>query len=216
MTFAGLGQERREERRASLLREVKEEDWWYAIGFVTADGCLDKLPSGTTRVHLLSTDKQIIDDLKVALRVPVEVRKQETKNKTLYKLCYANREFARRFLEAGLTPAKSASMGRLTLDDRFIPHFLRGYCDGDGHLAPGVTGLSVSFVGGSEGFMFWLAELLQRYGEFRIREYIRKDRRGHWWTVSCSTKGAIPFVKDVYGTEGLVMGRKMEVARRYL
>lgn len=216
--YALEGQKKREEIRASLLDEVLDRDWWYAIGFAAADGCLDVLPSGTTRVQLLSTDIQIIRDLKIALRIPTEVRQQDLKkgNKMLYKVAYANNAFSRRFLDAGLIPAKSTSMGPLRLDGRFVQHFLRGYCDGDGHIQPGVKGAQVSFVGGSEGFMVWVKGVLEQYGPFKIREYLRKDRKGHWWTVSCSTEAALPFIKDVYGREGLVLKRKLDQVRRFL
>lgn len=219
VAFAQEGQRLREVERAAGLYQVKEEDWWYAIGFAAADGCLDKLPSGTTRVHLLSTDRQILDDMKTALNIPTVVRFQDMKrerSKVCYRLSYANRTFAERFLTAGLTPAKSTTMRGLRVDEQYINHFLRGYCDGDGHIQPGVNGIQVSFVGGSEEYMLWLKGVVSRFGPWRIREYKRTDRKGHWWTVAASSEAALPFVKQVYGTEGLVLGRKLDLVKRFI
>lgn len=217
--YAWAAQREKETKRSAGLSEVLERDWWYAIGFAAADGCLSRLPSGTTRIQLLSTDRQILDDMKPALRIPTEVRtatKALLPRKECFVLAYANKDFAQRFLEAGLIPAKSTTMGVLKVPQEHRPDFLRGYCDGDGHIHPGVNGVNVAFVGGSETFMLWLRATLQEYGDFRISRYDRKDRKGTWWNVYASSKAAIPFLKSTYGRPGLVLTRKLEQARKFL
>lgn len=64
--------------------------------------------------------------------------------------------------------------------------------------------------------MLWLGGVLERYGKSKIREYVRTGRKGHWWTVSMSTEGALPFIKSVYGSGGLVMTRKYNLVKRFL
>lgn len=217
--YALEGRLEKDRRKAEECLSPRENDWWYFVGFVAADGCLSLLPSGTLRVHVLSTDRQIIEDMKSSLAIPVAIREIPPKKsswKVVYAMAYANKEFSRRLTDVGLMPGKSTKMGPLSVPEEWMPDFLRGYCDGDGHISVGVKGAQVSFVGGSEPFMLWVQNVLRKYGEFTIKEYKRTDRKGRWWTVYASSAAAVPFLKSVYGREGLVLERKMELARRVI
>lgn len=104
----------------------------YVTGLIASDGCL--INNGR-HLNVTSKDIEIIDNVQKILNMNLKV---PTKNSGFggigYHFQFSNASFYDFLLKAGLTPAKSKTLGPITLPDEFYPDFLRGYFDGDGSI----------------------------------------------------------------------------------
>ena len=102
----------------------------YAIGLLTADGCLSK---DGRHIDLTSKDKDQIISFKncLGLRTKVSVKYSGNGN-AAYHTQFGDVIFYQFLLGIGLSPAKSKTVAAVSVPDRYFFHFLRGYFDGDG------------------------------------------------------------------------------------
>ena len=102
----------------------------YAIGLLTADGCLSK---DGRHIDLTSKDKAQVLLFKKCLGLATKVgRKYSGAGNLSYHTQFGDVLFYR-FLEGiGLTPAKSKTISSISIPRGYFLDFLRGYFDGDG------------------------------------------------------------------------------------
>lgn len=103
----------------------------YAIGLLTADGCLSAQGS---LVDLSSKDKDQIENYIRCLGLKTKIgTKSSSYGKGLYYRTQFKNVLFYQFLESvGLTPAKSKTIGKLKIPPALFFDFLRGTFDGDG------------------------------------------------------------------------------------
>lgn len=104
-------------------------DLAYAVGLLAADGCL----STGNLIDLTSKDKEQVQTFVeiLQLRAKIGVKKSGS-GQYAYRVQFKNVFFYEFLLSAGLTPAKSKTLGALQIPDEYFFHFLRGAFDGDG------------------------------------------------------------------------------------
>ena len=102
----------------------------YAIGLITADGCLYK---DGRHINFTSKDIDQIAAFKECLGIKnkVGIKKSGTGSKAHY-IQFGDVLFFRFLLEIGLKPSKSKTLEKIVLPEQYFPEFLRGYFDGDG------------------------------------------------------------------------------------
>ncbi len=102
----------------------------YAVGLIATDGSLSK---DGRHIDLTSKDKEQLENFKKCLNLGVKVG---SKGKSVEKMCYrvqfGNVSLYDFFMEIGLTPAKTKTIGALKIPDEYFFDFLRGSYDGDG------------------------------------------------------------------------------------
>ncbi len=107
----------------------------YVLGFFTADGNMIRNKRGAHFIEFTSTDKVIIYEIRKALGSNLTVSEYNAKNKdykTRYRLQIGSKEIFKDLLKLGLTPKKSKTIKLPPVPNKYLPHFLRGYFDGDG------------------------------------------------------------------------------------
>ena len=106
----------------------------YAIGLITTDGCLY---SDQRHISLVSADKQLIETFNKCLgktnRITINPRSSLSKNDS-YRVQIEDVKLFRWLSTIGLFPNKSLTLGKIKINDRFFPDFLRGHLDGDGSI----------------------------------------------------------------------------------
>lgn len=104
----------------------------YAIGLLTADGCLynDK-----RHISLVSNDFEQIKNFKKCLNlkdIKIGLSKSGQKNNTSYRIQFGDVLFYKFLQEIGLSSAKSKTIGKVDIPEDYFFDFLRGVFDGDG------------------------------------------------------------------------------------
>ncbi len=150
----------------------------YVLGFFTADGNMIKNNRGAHFIAFYSTDKDIIEKIKIVLHsnLKVSLKNKHAINshwKDSYQLQIGSKEIFKDLIGLGMTPNKSLTIRMPTVPKKFLSHFLRGYFDGDGHVSVSTyqqkdrknksTIIITGFTSGSKKFLGGLWEVLKKY-----------------------------------------------------
>ena len=137
--------------------DTHEKAYW--LGFLYADGCIsirnrnDK-KSYILEVTLTKEDETHLEKLKMCLKSNTPIKYKTIKNK--YNACrinICNKKICEDLIKLGCTPKKSLTLkfpSNEQVPKELIPHFIRGYLDGDGCVHKGDKKISISFVGTKE------------------------------------------------------------------
>lgn len=104
----------------------------YAIGLITTDGCLSK---DGRHIILVSKDIDQLQNFAKVLNLNNKISPHTSSYGSVgnyYHIQFGNVKLYRFLLSIGLTPAKSKTLGKLKIPDKFFADFLRGSLDGDG------------------------------------------------------------------------------------
>jgi hypothetical protein len=178
----------------------------YAIGLLTADGCLSK---DGRHIDLTSKDKAQIVLFKKCLGLTTKVSKKNSGAKNeAYHTQFGDVLFYQ-FLESiGLTPAKSKTISSLSIPQKYFLDFVRGYFDGDGSsysyydpVYKKSYRFYISFTSASPKFFDWLRPEMERL--LGIRGYLSYNRNNPYVQLKFSKKEAVLFVQRVYYAEDI-------------
>jgi hypothetical protein len=107
-----------------------DPDIAYLVGLIAADGCL---VNNGRHINVTSKDYEIIATTQAILHMDVKVSiKMGGYGTQAYNLQFSNVAFYDFLVSAGLTPAKSKTIGKLLVPPELYADFLRGHFDGDG------------------------------------------------------------------------------------
>lgn len=145
----------------------------YVLGYAFADGSLiDSEPSRTCYLRFHSVDHDILKEIaktlcykgKILYRKPRTIKKGPKfyKAKICHYISIGSRIIYHDLIKLGLTCKKSLNAIFPSVPQNFLPHFVRGYFDGDGCVNVSREGkrLQVVFTSGSKDFLFTLSERL--------------------------------------------------------
>jgi len=197
------------------------QDFNYLLGFTLADGHIrPEKSSGNPCLRLMSTDLQIIESLARLINGNVKPMKRGKNWPDHYKTCYSVQktdQLAKDLMVRGLVTRKAYEQGAVRFDEEYFGDFLRGFCDGDGCIGQTCKGtLNLQFAGGVN-LLSWLREVLNQRGYTIHYRSMVKYGFNHWAKLDCSGRNALPIVELMYGGKpSLVLGRKMELASKYV
>jgi hypothetical protein len=102
----------------------------YSVGLIASDGCLQK---DGRHIDLTSKDFEQLLNFSKALGRDMKIgRKSSGAGRFGYRIQFGDVAYYDFLASAGLTPAKSKTLGALAIPDEFYADFLRGLFDGDG------------------------------------------------------------------------------------
>lgn len=107
----------------------------YWLGFIAADGCI----TNTNYFAIALKDEDILLQLKRDLEYTGDVyAPKQNLNTDYYRLNFSSKKLCDDLRALGIHECKSLSYNSLpNLDNALMPHFIRGYFDGDGSLYQG-------------------------------------------------------------------------------
>lgn len=123
----------------------------YILGFLYADG-YNNYTNRTVTLSLQERDKEILEKInnEIGSNRPLFFENIKDKRPTCqnqYRLSITNKHVSETLKNLGVTKAKSLELTfPVWLDEKLIPHFLRGYMDGDGYIAKRPNDYHTSFV----------------------------------------------------------------------
>lgn len=197
-------------------------DMSYILGYLYADGSLEDASYLRGKyVRITSTDKELVDFVKTSLNSQhkiIIIKPDSFQRKIRYFLRIGSHKLYDDLLTLGLFPNKSLTMKFPKIPAKFLPHFIRGYFDGDGHVGIAknhnkFNRMIIVFVSGSPDFLCSLAnELKTRLGLKTDKVY--KSWRGH--RLAYSTNDSVKIFKYLYkNTDGVFLTRKFGVFKNY-
>ncbi len=184
----------------------------YILGLLYADGCNTRKG---LQLGLQEQDKDVVEFVRSQLNVSNALRfipkaKPSWKNK--WELEFKSIEFSNELTRVGCVPAKSLTLKFPDfLPESLIPHFIRGYFDGDGSLLKH-DAWRMSFTSSSVEFIESLAKYLSEKIQQPLNIY-----KGKGYSIStskCSTIQAI--INLMYVDSTFCMQRKYENACAFM
>jgi len=138
----------------------------YAIGLLTADGCLSK---DGRHIDFTSVDKAQVLLFKKCLKIQTKIGKKSSgKGDLAYRVQFGDVLFYQFLMGIGLSPAKSKTLSSLHIPKKYFADFLRGYFDGDGcsfsfydSIFEKSYRFYISFASASPKFINWLRKRLK-------------------------------------------------------
>jgi hypothetical protein len=187
---------------------TKEKAYW--LGFLFADGYNDTIRHAV-ELCLQDADKSHIEKFKNAIQSKHKISKRTIKGFINWRIYFRSKQISTSLHKYGCVKNKSFIMKFPLINKKLIPHFIRGYFDGDGCVyTPARRKISVSFTSGSESFLISLQQILYNY---KIISHVRKIRLKNNWTLSFSSKKSIyNFYNLIYKntTDNIRLTRKFD------
>lgn len=167
----------------------------YLLGYFAADGCMFRNPRGSYYLDFTSTDRELIVLVKRFLHAPQHINVMQPKDrakKIRYHLQIGSKRLFERLRTLGFTERKSLTLHFPTVPARVLPHFIRGYFDGDGGVAFGQYNkfresgrriltyyFMAHFTCGNHTFLSHLHHALKRHAGIRGGSLSKKQRGGY-------------------------------------
>jgi hypothetical protein len=186
----------------------------YAIGLLTADGCLlnDKR-------HIDFTSKEIkqVQTFKKCLGLKAKIgTKRSGAGKKCYRIQFGDVLFYKFLISIGLSPAKSKIIPSVSVPNKFFSDFLRGYFDGDGtsysfydSAFPKSYRFYIAFTTASPKFLYWLRTRIKEL--IHVQGHICQYRNGSYFQLKYAKQEATAICHYMYSTK-----RSYFLQRKYL
>lgn len=191
----------------------------YFLGFLFADGnnCMQK---STIRISLQEKDRDILEKLRIdaGSNKPLCLKSSENKRnngegydyKDQYALDVCNKHWCERLSELGCVPNKSLVLKFPDyLSDEMLPHFIRGYFDGDGCIVNAKSGNHNINLTSTKDFCISVQNIV--FNLFGIKSYIHpasnKNGITSVWTLS-KKQDIKTFLDWIYKDAELYLERK--------
>src|SRR3989344_1379537 len=176
------------------------ENLAYAVGLIATDGNLSK---DGRHIDLTSKDIEQIENFLKAIKAShkISLKSSGFSQKMYYRTQFSDVKFYRFLLSIGLFPAKSKTIGKLKIPEKFFADFLRGCLDGDGYTYSyfdprwkSSFQLYTGFVSASKTHLDWLnLTIVKLYG---IKGTIRFHTRA--FTLEYAKKNSLILLKQIY------------------
>lgn len=151
----------------SFFSNIDTEKKAYFLGLMFADGNLHRDKNKSPTVRLTSINKEILVEFKKALKSTYPIKREYHKvfKKECFKFSFVSQSIFTDLENLGCTERKSLTIEFPKLLSELIPHFIRGYFDGDGTVGYYKTNtkwmrLMSGFCCGSNGFLEKLSSYL--------------------------------------------------------
>lgn len=180
----------------------------YAVGLIATDGCLY---NDGRHINFTSKDLELINTFKGCLGLKNKTGTKYSgfnKNNKCYFVQFGNVSFYQFLLDAGLTPAKSKTMGAITVPKKYLPDLIRGLFDGDGSFYSYYDKrwkssflFYITFVSASRHHLLWLQKI--------IKQLVSIDGHGvnlphsRVYQLKYAKKEAIKLIKTIYYNENV-------------
>jgi len=189
----------------SYFEKINTEQKAYWLGFIYADGCVDK---SEFRLHLSIKDIEHMKKFAIHLKSnhPIHHCQQNTISFNI-----GNKKIIKDLKKLSITPRKTLTIeypNLLQLPYKLNRHFIRGFFDGDGCLYIRKDGLKVwSIYSASENFKNQLSKKIKEETGIVIKIY--KQNKG--WNMVINRKDDIEKIgKYIYKDATIFLERKKE------
>jgi len=186
----------------------------YILGLLYADGNRSSI-SNTISIRLQERDKSILEAIRVELEAEVPLRfidySNDPNRQNQYLLAISNQQIANDLYKYGIVPAKEFKLTFPNwLDDKLLPHFIRGYLDGDGFISSNPKEKRVNITG-TEDLLTGIKHVLEEKLNIHFSLYSPHKKNTNTRTLSIAGgKQVKKFLDYIYKDVDLCIDRKFE------
>lgn len=204
-------------------------DLAYVVGLIATDGNLSKRRG---RIAIMSNDWDLLDLVRRRLQVSAAIRPHRGGYGTrCHHLAWSDHRLYDWLAEVGLTPAKSLTLGPITVPDEHFRDFFRGCLDGDGSIVTYIdrdhtvksahyvyTRLYVSVVSASPRFIEWLRATVRRLASVTGSiDVSRLQGRRDIWRLRYAKRESLAVLRWIYYAHDVAcLARKRHIADPFL
>ena len=195
----------------SIFDNVDDNEKAYWLGLIFADGCISskKYNSDNYNHYIFELGLQSKDFKHVENFAKfIEFKNKIVKTKEMFRIIISNQHLWESLNSLGCVPRKSTILKFPNyLTNEQLPHFIRGYCDGDGCLTycdKNHTIPKISFIGNLE----FIKELNKNLFVKKQNSIIRQAE--NVFVVTYTGKNAYKLAKWLYDLKGSKLQRKFE------
>jgi hypothetical protein len=184
----------------------------YVLGYFAADGCMYINRRGSKYVSFTSTDQAQLCLVKEIMLVKNSIERynsHHSNRKPKFALQIGSHRLFSSLIRLGFTPHKSLTLKFPTVPSKLLPHFVRGYFDGDGCIYHGYYQQKnknyqrkyvccSSFTSGSKPFLIHLHQLLSNTAGLAGGSVIK--RAANHFVLSYSINDTRQLYKFMYPT----------------
>ncbi|WP_052342601.1 LAGLIDADG family homing endonuclease [Bacillus sp. EB01] len=172
-----------------FFKEWSNEMAW-VLGFVVTDGCVD--PNNQS-VSISQKDLSPLEKIKDLMNFTGPITK--SKNQELFLLIINSKTIKEDLKELGVTARKSLTVKFPACPPVFLPHFVRGVIDGDGHVdnegyAVTVTSASISFAQG-------LLAVFQSWGMHSKIHVVSSEKKNPIYRIIVSGRQSVKRLSEI-------------------
>lgn len=198
--------------------DTEEKAYWFGMlmsdGSVRTPGYGKKSVSYGVSLELSNVDRKHLEKIKKALHSNVPIC--DRKGRNMASVTFYSRKLVTNLIKHGCVPNK-IKFGFLKdedfADESIKKPFLRGYCDGDGHIDK--KRHRIVYTVHTE----YMSKKIQKYlhdldVEFKIKEII--DGRYHYYRVYCENKKPFfDFLERIYQGANVYLDRKYAIYKNW-
>ena len=194
-------------------------DLAYVVGLITTDGSLS---IDGRHIDFTSQDIQLLQTFKNCLNLKCKIGYKSSgySDKRCSRLQFGDVQLYKWFLEIGLTPNKTKTVGALNIPDQYFFDFLRGHFDGDGscysYWDPRWESsfmFYITFNSASLPHLRWIRKRLMRL--INVGGYINRGNR--LWQLKFAKQEGKLIIQNIYHSKKLpCLERKYEKLKSIL
>ncbi len=193
------------------LDEVK----WYLLGLIYTDGNIAWNPAKgyqSLTITAAEKDKDHLEKIRNLLQSSKPLLYAATTKS--YRLIVNNKKICQRLMVLGVTPKKSLTITFPNfLDDKYLPHFLRGIVDGDGSIyyckRKRSSYFAIKIASGSPDFIIGIRDRIKDASGIYANIQKRVGTNVYLMEYSC-TKGK-KLANYIYKDKNLYLNRKYKI-----
>lgn len=194
---------------------IDDQNKAYILGLLYADG-YNNVKKHCVSITLQERDKHILDSISnlVESDRPLRFVNNNAKNPNwsdCYQLMLTNEHISKILEQHGVVQAKSLVLEFPSwLDNNLIPHFLRGYMDGDGTIDKDRAGGGASLVG-TESFCIYVQNMLKNNLGIESKIYVPKNAKTTRTLRINKKYDTKVFLDFIYNDANLFLKRKFDI-----
>ncbi|OCA90710.1 hypothetical protein A8F94_02200 [Bacillus sp. FJAT-27225] len=199
---------RKYELNESFFREWSNEMAW-VLGLVVTDGCVD--PNNQS-VSISQKDPYLLEKIKKLMNYSGPLNK--SRNQELYSLIINSKVIKSDLNKLGVTARKSLTIKFPSCPATYLPHFVRGVIDGDGHVDQ--QGYMVTVTSGSIFFSEGLLSVLQTWGLRSKIHTVKSNNKIPIYRIIVSGKESVKSLSEIIyinGDDNCVLSKRDKMMR---
>lgn len=213
-----LSEKKNFRQRGPTPKKIVDERWTpnlaYAIGLLATDGCMAR---HSHLIDLTSKDDEQLNNFSKCLGLKLFIgKKHNGHGQVSSRVQFKNVIFYNFLLSIGLTPAKSKTIGRLKIPQKYFFDFLRGVFDGDGSTYSywdkrwkSSFMYYLTFVSASKLFIDWIRSEINE--SVACVGHITKDGKGSTYQLKYAKREAQIIIRKMYCSK-----KSIYLSRKYL
>jgi len=182
--------------------DSKEKAYW--LGLLFADGYVRKRKQfngkhrqgGNVGISLKNGDEYLLEKFILDLKSTYKLTKQIKGNFLSYKLEINSSKMADDLIKLGCFLNKSLILLPPNLSDEYIPHFIRGYFDGDGSIGKYEGRHKFNLLGTNE-LLTWILNYFKNKG---LKTTPKISKRKNIYSIQVNSKSDIELIENIMYT----------------